>query len=90
MREYEIISITIENCIRVEIEFLDDRSRQQFVYPLNKGWEIENTIDNEPKFIKNIKQRVENDEFSKNIMSKAKITALKNKFQGKKFTKNKR
>ena len=76
MRDYEIIKIQIDNNIRAEIEFLDDRTRQVFVYPLGQGWEID-TVNNVPKFIDNIKQRVTNAEFDKNIITKTKATSIK-------------
>ena len=83
MREFEIINVDITDRIDVEIEFLDDRNRQRFVYPLSQGWEIE--IDGEQKFIRNIKQRVEEGEFNKKIAKGINVATIKKKYVGKIF-----
>lgn len=83
MRQFEIIKIKITDRIDVEIEFLDDRSRQRFVYPLTQGWEIE--VEGEQKFIRNIKQRVSDGEFDKKVAEGIDISKIKKKYEGKKF-----
>jgi len=83
MRAFEIIKIKITDRIDVEIEFSDDRSRQRFVYPLTQGWEIE--VEGEQKFIRNIKQRVNDGEFDKKVAEGIDITKIKKKYEGKKF-----
>jgi len=83
MRQFEIIRIDITDRIEIDIEFLDDRSKQRFVYALNQGWEIE--IDGEQKFIRNIKQRVSDGEFDKKVAEGIDIDKIKKKYEGKKF-----
>lgn len=83
MRAFEVIKVDITDRIDVEIEFSDDRSRQRFVYPLTQGWDIE--VEGEQKFIRNIKQRVNDGEFDKKLAEKIDVAKIKKKYEGKKF-----
>ncbi|MCK5281821.1 MAG: hypothetical protein KAK00_00265 [Nanoarchaeota archaeon] len=63
MKTFKIRKIDKEfSRISIEIEFLEDGERRKFGYPMGEGWE--NKIDGVPKFIKDIKRIISEEEDS--------------------------
>lgn len=82
MVKFEIIDIEqSKTSFMVEVE-LEDRSRRRFGYPLGSGWEEE--INKEPKFIMDIRKKLQNEA---NLIKakKGTVEKLKKKLANKKF-----
>jgi len=79
MKEFKIRKIDKEySRILIEIEFLEDGERRKFGYPIGEGWETE--IEGTPKFIKDIKRILSEEEDAEKIT--VNVSDLK-KFEGK-------
>lgn len=87
MRDFEVFDIVDEQSrFLVTIEFLDNRDRKQYGYPKGNGWE--NELNGEPKWLRNIKQRLEEmDERALEDLSgmKAKYVGARVSFDGEKL-----
>lgn len=80
--KFEIISINKENNrIGVEVEISETRERRNFGYPLGEGWE--NEINGEPKFLRDIKRKLkEEQEIKKQPID---VSKFEKKYEGKKI-----
>ena len=59
--EFEIIKVEQQRQrISVEIEIAGTRERKKYGYPLGEGWESE--IDGEPRFLKDVKKKLKEEE----------------------------
>ncbi|MFW6282292.1 MAG: hypothetical protein ACOC1O_05855 [bacterium] len=77
--EFEIIDIIQQKQrFQVEIELTATRERKKFGYPLGEGWEIE--INGEPRFLKNIKEKLRREKESMDTgLDTSKFEKLKKK-----------
>ncbi len=81
MVDFEVINIkNNKRAFTVEIEITKTRERRFFGYPFNNGWEQE--INGEPRFIKDIKRKLADEEALQDI---SELEKQKKKIIGKKF-----
>jgi len=67
-----------------EVEIIETRKRRRFGYPRNEGWE--NIINGEPKFISDIREKLEKEQILINSQDfNIGMTSIKTDFIGKKF-----
>ena len=77
--EFEIIEIIQQKQrFQVEIEMTATRERKKFGYPMGDGWELE--INGEPRFLKDIKEKLRREKDSMNgSLDTSKFEHLKKK-----------
>lgn len=82
MVDFEVIDLRAKkNAFTVEIELTKTKERRFFGYPLGRGWQEE--INGEPKFIKDIKRKLKEEELNESKVSD--IEKQKKKYKGKKY-----
>lgn len=80
--EFEIIEIKKKKQrLLIEIEISETRERKHYGYPLGEGWEAE--TNGEPKFLKDIKSKLKDEEFVES--QDLDLEKIKKSFVGKKI-----
>jgi len=80
--EFEIIKIEKQKQrLSIEIEISETRERKKYGYPLGEGWEVE--IDEEPRFLRDIKKKLKEEEEISN--QKVDVSKINKSLMGKKI-----
>lgn len=82
MVDFEVIDLKAnDRAFTVEIELTKTKERRFFGYPFGRGWQEE--IDGEPRFIRDIKRKLTEEELNKSEVTD--IEKQKKNYKGKKY-----